>query len=90
MEEDGVYIAKQIHKSGELQGSQPLSIVGVALWLLNQRLKDKPEYHQHWKDDYEIADVVKRGSQTITSNMQKIQHILFLMYPYNYLTEREK
>ena len=39
LQQDGIIIAKLIHQKGHLEGCQPLTIVGVALSLLNSKLQ---------------------------------------------------
>ena len=44
-------IADNIHKEGHLEGCQPLTIVGVALFMLNSRIADGHAFIQFKKTD---------------------------------------
>lgn len=40
--EDAIKFVEKIHNEGKLEGCQPSTIVGVALFLLNKRLHNNP------------------------------------------------
>ena len=52
---------------GKIEGCQPLTIVGVSIYMLNQRLgipglgQSEDGYKDCKKIDHEIADVVEKG-----------------------------
>jgi len=56
-------IVNKIHSGGDLQSCQPLTTVGVALYVLNAR--------SQFTDDHKIASAVNKRLQTIRDNFEK-------------------
>ena len=87
--EDAQYIAAQISKTGDLEGCQPMTICGVALYVLNQRLAEKDKAYK--KYDNEIAAVVEKCFQTIKDkHKERIEHQEMNIVPEHLLTEAER
>jgi uncharacterized protein YeeX (DUF496 family) len=72
-----------IQKFGEMVSCQPLTTVGVALYMLNLREKIAPEN--------KIAEVVNKRIQTIKENYEKkVRDYEFRVYPEEMLCQEEK
>ena len=87
-------IADRIHREGHLEGCQPLTIVGVALYMLNNRVggpyRDSQKFAEYKKLDQEIADCVKKGMATIKAKYEKIKHLEKDLLPDAWLRQDER
>ena len=87
-------IADRIHREGHLEGCQPLTIVGVALFMLNNRIggpyRDGQKFADYKKSDQEIADCVKKGMATIKAKYEKIKDLEKDLLPDAWLAAQER
>ena len=54
-------IVDKIHKEGRLEGCQPNTIVGVALFIVNSKLSTMPKFTKYKQTEQEIAKAVNKS-----------------------------
>lgn len=87
--DDAQKFIELIQLEGKLEGCQCSTIVGVALYYLNQRLDKIPLYKDYKKSADEIAEVVKIGVQTIKEKADRIRNDVIYLLPKAYLDPAE-
>ena len=94
--EDALKIVDKIHKEGKLEGCQPPTIVGVSLYLLNNRiglnLKNPicQEAKQFRLNEQDIAETVGIGLQTIKEKYDRVRDSEIFVLPDHWLLEKER
>lgn len=87
---DAQYIVDNIHRHGTLEGCQPNTIVGVALYILNAKIQTMRQYSMYRKSEMEIAEAVNKSTQAIKEKYDRIKDLELYYIPKNWLSEREK
>jgi transcription initiation factor TFIIIB Brf1 subunit/transcription initiation factor TFIIB len=85
--------AKRIHDKSLLEGRQPLTIVAVAIQILNKRLEmplpQLDKYKKFRREDSELANIVSRGIGTINNGRVRIKEFELDILPEEWLTREE-
>jgi hypothetical protein len=84
LKEDALRIVLVV--SEELQSCQPKTIVGVALFMLNQRLGSS-RFSEYKVQEQSIADVVGKGLANIKEKWERIKTKEHLILPDEWLCE---
>jgi len=87
LKEDALRIVTEVGE--ELQSCQPKTIVGVALFMLNQRLSSS-RFSEYKIQEQSIADVVGKGLANIKEKWERIKTKEHLILPDEWLCEQEK
>lgn len=86
MREDAQTIVEGVHR--ELESCHPLTVVGVALFMLNSRMPK--QYQEHKRSDQEISDLIERGLNNIKEKYERIRALERSILPPRYFQRRDR
>ena len=92
LKEDCQEIVKEIHK--ELESCQPLTVVGVALFMINNRINTEQipyslRFAQYKKSEQDIAEVVGKGLANIKEKCERIKISDIHLLPEKWLNKND-